>query len=290
MPMQTAATTTHEGARAESQADRVRAEQSASFQAEDFRRFFVCTRRLAEVCPGYARSYEFHVHGVLHALADLEPDLFFLQIGGMDGKRFDPIYAFVKHYRWKGIILEPLPDLFEALAANYAGTEGVVLVNAALTDRDGEHEMFRVQRQAVLDGVVPLWAEGLSSLFPDRNALGGRGVSPDLHAALRRHLQVERVKGLTLRSLAERWPMPRLDLLQVDAEGCELQILRQVDWRVHRPKAIHLEHWALPVEERGELLGMLGQRGYILRMSEADVLAVDRDLYGTCSREAGWLC
>ena len=288
-PMQTAATI-QGGARAESSADRLRAEQSASFQAEDFGRFFACTRHLAEVSPGYARSYEFHVHCVLHALAHREPDLFFLQVGGMDGKRFDPIYAFVKHYRWKGIILEPLPDLFEALAANYAGNEGVVLVNAALTDSDGEHEMFRVRRQAVLDGVVPLWAEGLSSLFPDRNALGGRGVSPDLHAALRRHMQVERVKGLTLRSLAERWPMPRLDLLQVDAEGCELQILRQVDWRVHRPKAVHLEHWALPVEERGELLGMLGQQDYILRMSEADVLAVDRDLYGACSIEAGWSC
>ena len=143
-----------------------RAKQSASFQAEDFKRFFVCTRRLAEVCPDYAASYEFHVHGVLHALARVEPDLFFLQVGGMDGKRFDPIYAFVKHYRWKGIILEPLPDLFETLAANYAGTERVILVNAALTDRDGEHEMFRVQRQAVLDGVVPLWAEGLSPPFP----------------------------------------------------------------------------------------------------------------------------
>src|SRR4051794_8017905 len=274
----------------ESRADRVRAEQSASFQAEDFERFFACARCLAEICPEYAGSYEFHVHGVLHALARIEPDPFFLQIGGMDGKRFDPIYAFVKHYRWKGIILEPLPDLFDALAANYAGTEGVILVNAALTDSDGEHEMFRVQRQAVLDGVVPLWAEGLSSLFPDRNALGGHGVSPDLHATLRRHLQVERVEGLTLRSLAERWPMPRLDLLQVDAEGCELQILRQVDWRAHRPRAIHLEHWALPVEERGELLGILGRQGYILRMSESDVLAVDRELYEARSRAAGWLC
>jgi hypothetical protein len=85
MPMQTAATT-QEGASAESTADRLRAEQSASFQAEEFGRFFTCTRRLAEVSPGYARSYEFYVHCVLHALAHRKPDLFFLQIGGMDGK------------------------------------------------------------------------------------------------------------------------------------------------------------------------------------------------------------
>jgi FkbM family methyltransferase len=248
------------------------------------------TQRLAEVSPGYARSYEFHRHRVLDALARCVPDLFFLQVGGMDGKRFDPIYAFVKHHRWKGIILEPLPDLFAALAANYAGHENVALVNAALTDGDGERGMFRVRPQAVREGVVPLWAEGISSFFPDRNALGGCGVSPDLHAELRRHTQVETVRCLTLRSLTERYPMPRLDLLQIDAEGCELQILRQVDWSVHRPNVLHLEHWALPLGERGELLGILGEKGYLLRMSESDVLAVDGTIHEACSSEAGWSC
>jgi FkbM family methyltransferase len=279
-----------EGPNQESRPDWVRAEQSTSFQAEDFGRFFACTQHLAELHPGYAQSYEFYVHRVLHALANREPDLFFLQIGGMDGKRFDPIYAFVKHYRWKGIILEPLADLFEALAANYAGNEGVTLVNAALTDSDGEHEMLRVRRQAVLDGLVPVWVEGLSSFLPNRNALGGCGVSPDLHATLCRHMQVESVMCLTLRSLAERYEIPRIDLLQVDAEGCELQILQQMDWSVYRPMVVQLEHWALPAEERGELLGILGKQEYVLRMSEADVLAVDQNLYKACSSEAGWSC
>src|SRR4051812_2804662 len=77
MPMQET-TTTDKGAMVESHADRVRAEQSASFQAEDFERFFACARCLAEICPEYAGSYEFHVHGVLHALARIEPDPFFL--------------------------------------------------------------------------------------------------------------------------------------------------------------------------------------------------------------------
>jgi hypothetical protein len=137
MPTPTAAAT-REGTPAGRDAERLRAEQSAAFQGEEFARFFALTQRLAEVSPGYARSYEFHVHAVLRVLAQREPELFFLQVGGMDGKRFDPIYAFVKHHRWKGIILEPLPDLFAALAANYAGHENVALVNAALTDGDGE--------------------------------------------------------------------------------------------------------------------------------------------------------
>src|SRR5215218_9262482 len=97
----------------------------------------------------------------------------------MDGKRFDPIYSFVKQYGWNGLALEPLPDLFAALEANYAGNRNVTLVNAALTDTDGEREMVRVQRQAVLEGTVPVWAEGLGtfSRSATRSAVSGSGQS-----------------------------------------------------------------------------------------------------------------
>jgi hypothetical protein len=66
----------------------------------------------------------------------------------MAGKRYDPIYAFVRHYGWPGLILKPLADMFEALSANYAGGSNVTLVNAAITDSDGNRMMARVSRQA----------------------------------------------------------------------------------------------------------------------------------------------
>src|SRR3954453_6805734 len=135
-------TTTAQGDMAEEIGpEQLRAQQVASYQAEDFGPYFTLSERLARICPGFARSYEFWIHTVLHALARCAPDLFFLQVGAMDGKRFDPIYAFVKHYGWSGLALEPLPDLFAALEANYAGNRNVTLVNAALTDADGEREM-----------------------------------------------------------------------------------------------------------------------------------------------------
>jgi FkbM family methyltransferase len=269
--------------------ERLRAAQAAAFEAEDLGRFFGLSRRLAEVSPGYAGSYEWWVQTTLHALARREPGPCFLQVGGMDGKRFDPIYAFVKHYGWKGVILEPLADLFAELARNYAGN-GVTLVNAALTDEDGERAMLRVRRQAVQDGAVPVWAEGLASFYPERNALGGVGVSPELRATLLGNAQHETVACVTFRTLAERYDLPRIDLLQVDAEGCELEIVRQVEASAYRPAVVQLEHWALPVGERGELLGILGRQGYILRMGESDVIALQPDLYAAVSAEAGFPC
>lgn len=274
----------------ESDSERLRAGQIASFDADDTERYFAITLRLAEISPGYARSYEFWVQTVLHALARDERDLFFLEAGAMDGKRYDPIYMFVRHYRWRGIVLEPLRDLFDELTANYAGLPQVTLVNAALTDTDGERSMLRIPRQAVQEGAVPLWAEGLGTLHPERNALGGVGLDAEQQAAFRAQMRSEKVEGVTLRSLAERYGIPHISLLQVDAEGCELDILRQVDRAGYKPRVIHLEYWALPPHERREIFGMLGERGYRMRMGESDVMAVDEKLHAVIDAELGWQC
>ena len=256
-------------------AEALRREQAESYEREDFAVCFAAGERLAEADPGYGRSYAHYLHTVLHALARLAPDMRFLQVGGMDGKRFDPVYAFVKHYRWAGVVLEPLPDLFAALRANYADAPQVSLVNAALMQSDGTQEMLRVDRGAAQAGAVPDWAEGLGSFHPERNALGGVGVDPELHATLLRHSVREAVTCLTLRSVAERCGLARIDLVQVDAEGCELEVLRQVMDGGYAPLVIQLEHWALSPRERGAVLGVLGERGYFVRMGESDVLAVD---------------
>jgi FkbM family methyltransferase len=270
--------------------DELRNWQTASYIADEFARYFAVSERLAEACPGYARSYEHWIHTVLHALARQQPEPHVLQVGAMDGKRYDPIYAFMRHYRWHGLLLEPLPDLFAELTRNYAGQPNVTLVNAAIAETDGDRPMLRVRREAVRDGAVPLWAEGLGTFFPERNALGGVGLDAQQHAAIMAHSQEERVACLTLRSLAKRWPLPSVDLLQVDAEGCELAILRQVDSAGYKPRVIHMEHWALPPNERGQLLGLLGERGYRLRMSESDVMAIDAGLQSAIDAALGWPC
>ncbi len=253
----------------------LRRAQATAYEQEDFAACFAADERLAAVDPAYARSYVHLMQKVLHVLARSETELRFLQVGGMDGKRFDPVYAFVKHYRWSGVILEPLPDLFAALTANYADAPQVTLLNAALMAADGTQERTRGSRDAARAGDVPDWAEGLGSFHPQRNALGGVGVDADLHARLLRHSVHEAVQCLTLRSVAARCGLTRIDLLQVDAEGCELDVLRQVFGDGYAPRVVQLEHWALPDGERDAVDGLLRDAGYRVQASEADLLAIE---------------
>lgn len=270
--------------------ERLRAEQVGHFIAGDFTRYFAVSDRLASSSSGFARSYECWIHTVLHALHGLVPDARVLQVGAMDGKRFDPVHAFVAHYGWRSVILEPLPDLFAALRDTYRDHPNVTPVEAALLPADGPATMTRVDRDAALSGAVPLWAEGLGTFHPERNALGGVGVGPDLHAALLGAARRETVSGVTLATLSERHGLGRIDLLQVDAEGCERDILRQVDAAGHRPAAVHLEYWALPPDERREVIGTLAGWGHALRMGESDVMAISPALRAAVDAAVGWGC
>jgi hypothetical protein len=71
--------------------------------------------------------------------------IFFLQIGAMDGVSFnDPIHAYVKVNGWHGILVEPLPDMMEQLKATYANYSGLAFETVAITDCEETRTLYRV--------------------------------------------------------------------------------------------------------------------------------------------------
>ena len=42
-------------------------------------------------------------------------NFFFIEIGAHDGIYVDPIHRFIVKHKWKGILVEPIPYLFELL-------------------------------------------------------------------------------------------------------------------------------------------------------------------------------
>src|SRR5262245_48292496 len=59
----------------------------------------------------------------------------FIQIGANDGLRNDPIREFIVRDAWTGVLVEPLPDVFDLLKKNYSGRAAARLefVNAAIS-------------------------------------------------------------------------------------------------------------------------------------------------------------
>ena len=64
----------------------------------------------------------------------------FLQVGASDGLRWDPIRSFIVRDAWDGILVEPLPSVFDLLQSNYGYVKKskLVFVNAAISSSSAE--------------------------------------------------------------------------------------------------------------------------------------------------------
>ena len=83
---------------------------------------------------------------VLDLLVRLElsrnADFNLIQIGANDGIMADPIHHMIKRYSLKGMLIEPIPDIFERLKANYAfAANRLQFLNIAITTGEGEGDI-----------------------------------------------------------------------------------------------------------------------------------------------------
>jgi FkbM family methyltransferase len=140
----------------------------------------------------------------------------FLQIGAMDGVKHDDLYAYVMSYDWTGVLIEPLPDMFEKLVENYSLKDGLKFENSAITNEDGPATIYRVPTELIGTEGVPDWMEGCSTLKTE-------GYIDDV---VERAVSVE-IRGITLKTLYEKYGN-KFEFVQVDTEGFDYDIFIQV--------------------------------------------------------------
>lgn len=108
----------------------------------------------------------------------------FIQIGASDGLHSDPIREFIVRDRWSGVLVEPLPDSFERLQANYRYLRhgGLVFVNAAIVASGAEAPVFWTLDEAFTESLSEEERLDLlqKSSFHREHVVGLLGPSADL--------------------------------------------------------------------------------------------------------------
>ena len=189
----------------------------------------------------------------LFALARKQSDIFFLNIGANDGVTNDPLYYFAKRYRWAGIALEPVPEVFEKLRATYQDNQKVLPVCAALSDRDGTVAFYRVNPGPG----VPERCNRLGSFSRDV-LLSSKHLFPEIE----QHIIEQQVATITFYTLVAQCGISRIDVVSIDAEGYDYEILKQIDFRRFRPSLVIYEQLHLDEEMKAESKRMLEDFGY----------------------------
>jgi FkbM family methyltransferase len=193
-------------------------------------------------------------------------DFYFIQVGANTGYHGDPIYPYIQKYDWKGVFIEPCAKPFGKLKKLYQNKEGYIFEQCVIGETNGDVDFFITGRK-----------EFLCSLSRDATShLRGRDKK-NLVSKIQ-------VPSLTLSSLIEKHNIERFDLLQVDAEGHDDMIVKQIQDLKIKPKIINFEytHFLETDEKRMEsLVAVLKENGYntIDKSSEDNMVCVrDNDI------------
>jgi FkbM family methyltransferase len=198
---------------------------------------------------------------ILAAFADQYPEAFFVEVGANDGEQHDHLRPFLTTRPWRGIMVEPVPYVFARLRGNYDGFDGVILENVAIADQEGELPFYHLAQVSdrERDG-LPQWYDGIGS-FSREAVLNHASLVPGLED----RLVCVQVPAMTFESLCRKHGVERVDLLLVDTEGYDHEVLRNVDWNVHRPRLVVYEHYHLAPADRAAARAELVALGYEIK-------------------------
>jgi FkbM family methyltransferase len=202
-------------------------------------------RRRMEARGDYSASYP--------ALHDMDRQLerylphrhgFFVEAGGNDGYTQSNTYAFERRHGWRGVLVEPVPELARACALERPGSH---VVRAALVALDFPASEVSLRFGGLMTVVV-----------------GGRDADDEWVAAAHAVGQEEpphefAAPARTLSSILDEVGAPEVDLLSLDVEGYEAQALAGVDLERHAPRFVLVEMRDTEAD-RGPIEAILGGR------------------------------
>jgi len=137
-----------------------------------------------------------------------------IQIGANDGISFDEINYFIKKYKVKSILVEPINENFLKLKSNYENYDFVKFENSAISTSKKISHLYKVN---------PKFIKNYGNHIPaipsfDKNHLIKHGVKNS-------HIIIEKVNSLTVKDLLNKYQIKNLDLFFVDAEGYDGHIV-----------------------------------------------------------------
>ena len=163
-------------------------------------------------------------------ISDLGNGIRFIQVGANDGIAHDPLHEHILAKGWRGILIEPLPEVFPKLVANYAGHPGLAFEQVAIHPTKTELKLMVPEGDTILASAT------------DRHFDYWPGVD-------RSKLQEVRVPACRLDTIIVKHAFHPFDLLQIDAEGLDWQVMTSIDLGRFGPEYINFESWY--IKEQG---------------------------------------
>lgn len=181
------------------------------------------------------------------------PNPFFLQVGAFDGISEDPLFPLIENFLLKGILIEPQKIPFQILQNNYLKYgPGFHFVNAAIDEFNGERELYRLKPT---EGMLNPVASFDMKVVEQHIRESGLGMDKVI-------IERELIQCVSFDSLLRWYGNPRIDILQVDAEGADERIVKWFDIPRRLPTVVQFEHKNVGKQEYTDVVDILMGEGY----------------------------
>ena len=174
---------------------------------------------------------------------------FYVDVGAHDGITLSNTFFFESVRGWRGLCIEPNPNVHNQLVLN----RNCITEQVAVGSHQGAVDFLVINGPDMLSGV--------QSSFNRRHR---RRIRREIQAANGSQL-VTRVPLRTLQSVLEKHQITEIDLLSIDTEGSELQVLKGLNFKKTRVSCIIVERNF----GSGRIPEFLRKRGFIRIMSLA---------------------
>ena len=205
-------------------------------------------------------------HELTEKVKSLTSVPFVLQIGAMDGVFFDLLNPHLAQGGWRGILVEPLPDMFAALEKTYAAQPELKLINCAISNYEGSLTLRRINPEAVANGLLPKEALGITTGCIDRGFL----ARSDYTERFAPHMIEVQVPCRPLQNLLDEQGVEGIDVIVIDAEGADWMIAQQIDFARYAPRLFCIEYTSLTPAEIKECCLHMTACGYGLAICQED--------------------
>lgn len=211
------------------------------------------------------RLFPDEIDKVLQQYFKTKDEIAFMVIGANDGVERDKVYKYARRYCCKGILIEPLPEIFEILKSNYSKIRNgnFYFENCLVCESPGSRYLYVFEG----DDIVKSKLHRISSL--KRSHLerptwlnGDYRIGKKL------------VNGTTVNALLEKYNLFHLNLLVIDAEGYDFEIIKTIDFARFTLDLIIYEHINLSNEDKAASIAYISQRGYSIVSDSIDAIAV----------------
>ena len=137
-----------------------------------------------------------------------------VQIGANDGISYEHINYFVKKYKIKSLLVEPIKNNFLALVKNYKNLSYVKLENSAVSSNNEIKFLYKVDEK-YLNKYTPV-AQAIPSF--DYKHLMKHGIK-------KKHIIKEIINQITFLDLFKKHGIGNFDLLYIDTEGYDCNLV-----------------------------------------------------------------